>query len=221
MAQSNKVIQAIDERYSALAETTCCLSCGGAADLAKAASGEVCVDLGSGQGADVLKLATVVGPRGFVYGVDTSSSMLRRGTRTAKKMGIDHVAFLQSEFGAIPIDDETADLVISNCSINHAPDKPQVWAEIFRILRPGGRFVVSDIYALETVPEAYREDPEAVAECWAGAVTRAEYLNTLEQTGFNGIAVLEESRPYDKGKIEVASFTVAGKRPGPCCCLTK
>jgi arsenite methyltransferase len=219
MTRSNPVIQAIDQRYSKLADTSCCLSCGGAADLSEAAEGEVCVDLGSGQGADVLKLAGRVKAHGFVYGIDTSSAMLRRAKRTAEKMAIANVAFIESEFADLKLEDGVANLLISNCSINHAPDKPRVWAEIFRVLKPGGRFVVSDIYALEPVPAAYRDDPEAVAECWAGAVTRAEYLATLKATGFTAITILEESKPYDKGKIVMASFTVAGKRPG-CCCKT-
>ena len=220
MGQSKTVLEAIDVRYSGLSEKACCLSCGGAADLSAAAPGEVCVDLGSGQGADVLKLAGIVGRAGFAYGVDTSAGMLRRAKRTAEKMGVTNVAFIESTFEDIELPDATANLVISNCSINHAPNKPRVWAEVFRILKPGGRFVVSDIYALETVPDIYRSDPEAVAECWAGAVTKPEYLKTLKNTGFTGIAILEESLPYDKGEIRVASFTIAGKRPG-CCCGTK
>ena len=221
MEQSKKIIRAIDERYSSLSETACCLSCGGAADLSHACKGEICMDIGSGQGADVLKLATIVGETGFVYGIDTSEAMLRRGRRTANKMGIENVEFISSEFDSIPLEARTVDLAISNCSINHAPDKARVWEEIFRVLKPGGRFVVSDIYALKEVPAEYREDPDAVAQCWAGAVTRTEYLKTLEDTGFEGILILEESRPYDKGKIEVASFTIAGKRPGACCCQRK
>jgi len=218
MARTNTVIDAIDTRYSGLAETSCCLSCGGAADLSAAAPGEVCVDLGSGQGADVLKLAAIVGPEGHAYGVDTSEAMLRRGKRTAEKLGVANASFIHATFDAIALPDATANLVISNCSINHAPDKARVWGEVFRILKPGGRFVVSDIYSLEPVPEAYRNDPDAVAECWAGAVEKPVYLKTLEQTGFTGIAILEESTPYEKGKIRVASFTIAGKRPGSCCC---
>ena len=106
-----------------------------------------------------------------------------------------------------------ADFVISNCTINHAGDKGAVWSEIFRILKPGGRFVVSDIYASEEVPLAYRSDPVAVAECWAGAVTREEYFDTVLQAGFTSIEVIEESLPYEKGDIEVSSITLAGNKP--------
>ncbi len=215
--RTTQIRDAIEARYSGLAETPCCLSCGGAADMAEAKPGEVCVDLGSGQGGDVLKLAATVGETGFVYGVDTSKGMLRRAKRTAEKMGVTNVAFIHGIFEDIQLGDGVADLVISNCSINHAEDKPRVWAEVFRILKPGGRFVVSDIYASEPVPEVYRKDPEAVAECWAGAVTKETYLATLDDTGFADITIIEESVPYEKGKVAVSSFTIAGKRPGCCC----
>ena len=212
-----KSIKAIDSRYSALAETSCCLSCGGAVESSDARPGEVCVDLGSGRGTDVLKLAGIVGLNGFAYGVDTAQGMLATARRNAEKMGVTNVKFIESTFESIAIEDQTADLVISNCSINHAADKTAVWAEVFRILKPGGRFVVSDIYSSADVPEEFRNDPEAVAECWAGAVTKDEYLTTLLNTGFDRIRILEESRPYPKGKIEVSSFTITGKRPGGGC----
>jgi len=103
-------------------------------------------------------------------------------------------------------------LVISNCTINHASDKPAVWSEVYRILKPGGRFVVSDIYATQPIADEYRNDPVAVAECWAGSVTRAEYLTMLERAGFIEIKIYEESEPYAKGQAEVASFTISGKK---------
>jgi ubiquinone/menaquinone biosynthesis C-methylase UbiE len=213
----NKMTQAIGERYSGLAEQTCCLSCGGALELADARPGEICVDLGSGRGTDVLRLAGIVGDLGFVYGVDTSKGMIASAKRNAEKLGIKNTSFIESTFESISIVDSSVDLVMSNCAINHAPDKTKVWSEVFRMLKQGGRFVVSDIYSSREVPEEYRNDPEAVAECWAGAVTREEYLTTLINAGFNRVRVIEESAPYSKGKIEVSSFTVTGKRPGGGC----
>ncbi|MCK5467049.1 MAG: methyltransferase domain-containing protein, partial [Cyclobacteriaceae bacterium] len=108
-----------------------------------------------------------------------------------------------------------ANLVISNCTINHSDDKYRVWSEIERILKKSGRFVVSDIYSIGEVPDEYRNDPQAVAECWAGATTKQEYLDTLVKVGFKDIEIIEESAPYEKGKIEVVSFTIAGKKK--CC----
>jgi SAM-dependent methyltransferase len=200
----------INKRYSELAESSCCLSCGGAINYSEAMPGEVCVDLGSGRGTDVLRLAEKVGDNGFVYGIDLSDGMISKGVATAERLGIKNVKFIQSPLEKLNLDDKVADLVISNCTINHAADKQVVWNEIFRILKKGGRFVVSDIYASEAVPEEYRNDPVAVSECWAGSVTRAEYLEQLEKAGFTKITIIEESAPYDKGKIMVSSWTVAG-----------
>ncbi|MBN2804701.1 MAG: methyltransferase domain-containing protein [Deltaproteobacteria bacterium] len=206
-------IKQIDKRYSKLATTSCCLSCGGAINYAKPQKGEVCVDLGSGRGTDVIRMAEDVGLEGFAYGVDTSSGMLSKARKTAEKTGVENVKFIDSTFEKINLDSNIANLIISNCSINHADDKDAVWAEVFRILKPGGRFVVSDIYSTSEVPAKYRNDPEAVAECWAGSVEKNIYLDTLENTGFMDINILEESEPYPKGAIEVASFTITGKKP--------
>jgi arsenite methyltransferase len=205
----------IQIRYTKLAEDSCCLSCGSAIEYAEPREGEVCVDLGSGRGIDALRMAEKVGNGGFVYGVDVSDGMIEKAEKNAAKLGIQNVKFIKSELEDIKIDDETIDLIISNCTINHALDKRKVWSEIERILRKGGRFVVSDIYSTAEVPEVYKTDPAAVAECWAGAVTKQEYLETLFNAGFKSIEILEESAPYPKGSIEVVSFTIAAKKR--CC----
>ena len=206
----------IQIRYSLLAEDdNCCLSCGGAVNYSNASEGEVCVDLGSGRGTDVLRLAEEVGEKGFVYGIDVSEGMLKKAQKNANKLGIPNVKFLKSELEDLKVESNSVNLVISNCTINHASDKFKVWSEIERILKNSGRFVVSDIYALTEVPEQYRNDPQAVAECWAGAVSKEEYLDTLSRVGFKSIEIIEESKPYGKGKVEVVSFTIAGKKK--CC----
>jgi len=175
--------------------------------------GEVCVDLGSGRGNDVLRLADEVGKEGFAYGIDISDGMLEKASKRAASLGLENVKFIKSELESLPLPDDKADLLISNCTINHAQDKQLVWKEIFRILKPGGRFVVSDIYSIEQVPEEYATDPRAVAECWAGAVTKVAYLKTVANAGFTDLRILEESLPYQKKKIEVASFTLYGIKP--------
>jgi SAM-dependent methyltransferase len=213
-----KTKKAIDIRYSELAETSCCLSCGGAVNHSKASAGEVCVDLGSGRGTDAIRLAEEVGSEGMVYGIDLSDGMLKKAEKTAARLGIENVEFLKSDLENMPLDAESVDLVISNCVINHAEDKQKVWNEVARILKKGGRFVVSDIYSSAPVPEEYKSDPEAIAECWAGSETREVYLEQLEKAGFTSVEILEESAPYEKGKIEVSSWTVLGYKPGKCCC---
>jgi len=200
----------IDKRYSDLAETGCCLSCGGAINYCNASGGEICVDLGSGRGTDVLRLAETVGDNGFVYGIDISEGMLQKARDTAERLGIKNAEFIHSSLEKIILADSIADLVISNCTINHSSDKRRVWSEIFRIMKKGGRFVISDIYAVNPVPEEYRNDPVAVSECWAGSVTRDEYLDQLRKAGFSSVQILEESTPYEKGKVMVSGWTITG-----------
>jgi SAM-dependent methyltransferase len=212
----------INKRYSELADSTCCLSCGGAINYSGARSGEICVDLGSGRGTDVIRLSETVGKQGFVYGIDISDGMIKKATYTAAQLGITNVEFLHSPLEKLKIKDCIADLVISNCTINHSSDKQLVWNEIFRILKKGGRFVVSDIYSIEPVPEEYRNDPVAISECWAGSVTRDEYLGHLNLAGFTSVQVIEESAPYDKGKTRVSSWTIYGEKLSSSCnCGTK
>jgi arsenite methyltransferase len=207
----------INKRYSQLATSDCCLSCGGAVNYAEAKPNEVCVDLGSGRGTDAIRLAEVVGAGGFVYGIDISEGMIEKASDTAQRLNISNVKFIQSNLEKIKLENNIADLVISNCTINHAADKQLVWNEIFRILKKGGRFVVSDIYALNPVPDEYKNDAVAIAECWAGSVTRDEYLKQLKNAGFSAINIIEESAPYEKGKIKVASWTIAAKSPSDIC----
>ena len=203
----------INKRYSGLAESSCCLSCGGAIDYSEASEGEICVDLGSGRGTDVLRLAESVGKHGFVFGIDISERMLQKARNTADRFGITNVEFIYSSLEKINLADGIADLVISNCTINHSSDKQTVWDEVFRILRKGGRFVVSDIYSVNPIPEEYKNDPVAVSECWAGSVTRYEYLEQLRKAGFSSLQVIEESAPYEKGKVIVSSWTISGQKP--------
>ncbi|HKK42189.1 MAG TPA: methyltransferase domain-containing protein, partial [Bacteroidales bacterium] len=197
----------INKRYSDLAETTCCLSCGGAINYSGASAGEVCVDLGSGRGTDVIRLSETVGSEGFVYGIDISDGMIRKAKSTAERLGVKNVEFVHSPLEKLALPDDTADLVISNCTINHAADKQTVWNEVYRILKEGGRFVVSDIYAVEPIAEEYRNDPVAISECWAGSVTRDEYMEQLNKAGFRSVKIIEESEPYDKGHASVCSWT--------------
>jgi arsenite methyltransferase len=210
--------EAINQRYSELSESSCCLSCGGAVNHTKPSSGQVCVDLGSGRGNDVIRLAEAVGSTGFVYGIDLSDGMVAKAKANLEKFGIGNASIVQTPLESLPLESNTVDWVISNCTINHCEDKQAVWNEVNRILKPGGRFVVSDIYATSPIPAEYRNDPEAVAECWAGSVTKAEYIEMLDKAGFKEVTILEESKPYAKGKAEVCSFTISAGKKKACCC---
>ena len=209
---SSGVRDSINERYSKLSDTSCCLSCGGAINHAKPQPGEICVDLGSGRGNDVIRLAEEVSETGYVYGIDISEGMVHKAKVNLEKFEVDNAEILQAELEKLPLQNDSVNLVISNCTINHATDKQTVWNEVYRILKQRGRFVVSDIYATCPIADEYRNDPSAIAECWAGSVTRAEYLTMLEEAGFVDIKILEESAPYTKGKAEVASWTITGKK---------
>jgi len=202
----------IKNRYNELSKNDCCLSCGETINFSNVADGEICVDLGCGRGTEVLKLSEKVGNNGFIYGIDISEGMIETAKRNAKKFNITNVDFIKCELENINLPEKTADLVISNCTINHSLNKQKVWNEIHRILKPNGRFVISDIYSTEIVPEIYKNDLHAVAECWAGAVTKAEYITTIKNAGFTNFEIIEESKPYTKGKIEVCSFTIKGTK---------
>lgn len=211
---SQKAIELkIVERYSGLCCTTTNLSCGGAADKVEARAGETGVDLGSGRGRELFSLVPQVGPQGLLVGIDLSDGMVETATASAQEQGISNVEFRQRHLHDTGLADASVDFMISNCAINHAPDKDAVYREAFRFLKPGGRFVVSDIYATSEVPAEFANDPDAVAECWGGAVTRETYLETLVNAGFQALEVLEESDPYPKGEIEVCSFTIRGRKP--------
>lgn len=211
---SQKAIELkIIERYSALCCTTTNLSCGGAADRVDAQPGECGVDLGSGRGRELFSLVQQVGPHGRLIGIDLSDGMVDAASASAREQGLATVEFRQHHLHDTGLETASVDFMISNCAINHAPDKDAVYREAFRFLKPGGRFVVSDIYATDDVPPEFANDPDAVAECWGGAVTRDAYVATLVAAGFQALEVLEESEPYAKGQIEVCSFTIRGRKP--------
>ena len=209
-------LDSINIRYSELAETTCCLSCGSALEYANVKRGEIGVDLGSGRGTDVIRMAEKVGTEGFVYGIDSAEGMISKAQNNAKKLGIDNVRFILSELEKLPLESHSVHVIISNCTINHSENKQKAWNEIYRVLKKGGRFIVSDIYSLQPVATEYSSNPQMVAECWAGAVTKEEYFRILDNAGFSDVQIIEESKPNEKGNIIVSSFTITSLKI--CCC---
>jgi len=201
---------ALDVRYAALASEPGSLSCGGALDAAAPREGETVVDLGCGRGGDVLRAAALVGPRGLAVGVDGNEAMIAAARDRAGDT--PHVRFLPGDLAAVPLPAEHADVVISNCAINHAPDKGAVYREIHRLLRRGGRFAVSDVVAERALPDEIRSDPAAWAACYGGAIPETDYLDAIARAGFSGVRVTRRTAPYVRGGVRVLSVTVVGTR---------
>ena len=171
------------------------LGCGNPTALAQLEPGQVVLDLGSGGGIDVLLSARRVGPTGFAYGLDMTDEMLDLARRNAAERGVSNVQFLQGEIEHIPLPDASVDVVISNCVINLSADKPQVLREAFRVLKPGGRFAVSDVVVQGVLPAEVRRSMEAWAGCVAGALEETEYRRLLAEAGFTSVGV-EVTRVY-------------------------
>jgi arsenite methyltransferase len=171
------------------------LGCGNPTALAELHPGEVVLDLGSGGGIDVLLSARRVGPTGKAYGLDMTDDMLALARRNAAEAGVTNVEFLQGRIEAIPLPDASVDVIISNCVINLSADKGQVLAEAFRVLKPGGRFAVSDVVVRGAVPAAVRRSMELWVGCVAGALEEEEFRALLTAQGFTGVDI-EPTRMY-------------------------
>jgi arsenite methyltransferase len=165
------------------------LGCGNPTAVAELREGEVVLDLGSGGGIDVLLSAKRVGPTGRAYGLDMTEEMLALARRNAAEAGTRNVEWLKGHIEAIPLPAETVDVVISNCVVNLSVDKPAVFAETFRVLRPGGRIGITDVVAEDRLTPAERAERGSYVGCIAGALSRAEYEAGLASAGFTGIAV--------------------------------
>ena len=171
------------------------LGCGNPTALADLHAGEVVLDLGSGGGIDVLLSARRVGPSGKAYGLDMTEEMLTLARENQRAAGITNVEFLQGDIERIPLPDATVDVIISNCVINLSADKRKVLAEAFRVLKPGGRFAVSDVVVRGEIPAAVRRSMELWVGCVAGALEEKEFEALLAQEGFAGISI-EPTRIY-------------------------
>lgn len=171
------------------------LGCGNPTALAELAEGETVLDLGSGGGIDVLLSAKRVGPTGKAYGLDMTDEMLALANENKRRAGVDNIEFLKGEIERIPLPDASVDVIISNCVINLSGDKKKVLAEAFRVLKPGGRFAVSDVVVRGDVPPAVRSSMELWIGCVAGALEEQEFLTLLRQVGFENPSI-EPTRVY-------------------------
>src|SRR5438270_7724640 len=165
------------------------LGCGNPTALARLNPGEVVLDLGSGGGIDVLLSAKRVGPTGFAYGLDMTDEMLALAEENRRKAGVENVKFLKGYIESVPLPDNTVDVIISNCVINLAADKRPVLREAFRVLKPGGRFAVSDVVVRGAAPRWVMRSMEAWTGCIAGALHEDEYKSLLAEAGFENIGI--------------------------------
>jgi arsenite methyltransferase len=183
------------------------LGCGNPTALAQLKPGETVLDLGSGGGIDVLLSARRVGPTGKAYGLDMTDEMLALARENQRNAGVENVEFLKGEIENIPMLDNSVDVIISNCVINLSGDKDKVLSEAFRVLKPGGRFAVSDVVTRGEVPEAIRRDMLLWVGCIAGALKDSDYLAKLAKVGFGDISI-EPTRVYN---VEDARVLLTGK----------
>jgi SAM-dependent methyltransferase len=174
------------------------IGCANPVALARLAEGEVVLDLGSGGGIDVLLSARRVGPSGFAYGLDMTEEMLELARANQAKAGVANVEFLEGRIEAVPLPDETVDVIVSNCVINLSADKHAVFTEAHRVLRPGGRLALADVVADTEVDPERRADTAEWAACIAGAVTRDQYRAVLADAGFVDVEVVD-SHPVQDG----------------------
>ena len=209
------------------------LGCGLPTKYAGIDPGDTVVDLGSGAGNDVFVARAIVGERGTVIGVDMTSEMIDRAEENRKKLGYDNVEFRLGDIEALPVDDGTADVVISNCVLNLVPDKKKAFAEIYRVLKPGAHFCVSDITLKGKLPAELKKSAELYVGCVAGAVDINDYLAAVENAGFSNVKVKsskqvqipadvlkkyltpEKSRAFHEQGAGIFSVTVTGTKEKP------
>ncbi|MBC8263289.1 MAG: arsenite methyltransferase [Anaerolineales bacterium] len=182
------------------------LGCGNPTAIAGLQPGEVVLDLGSGGGIDCFLAAQQVGPTGKVIGLDMTPEMIKLARRNARKMGMANVDFRYGEMEDIPLPNESVDAIISNCVINLSPDKDAVFAEAYRVLRPGGRMSVSDIVTNGELPEFIMNSEEAWCSCVSGALDETVYLNKIEAAGFTDVEVMNSRAYFDLDTPDVEEF---------------
>jgi SAM-dependent methyltransferase len=187
------------------------LGCGNPVALAALEEGMTVLDLGSGAGIDCFLAASRVGPSGHVIGVDMTTDMLDLARRNAEEGGFSNVEFREGEIEDLPVEDGTVDVIISNCVINLSPDKPQVFREAFRVLRPGGRLMVSDIVLTGELPEDVKEDVYQYITCIAGASMREDYLGMIAEAGFVKVEVVDETGYSELDMVRSAK--VSARKP--------
>lgn len=208
------------------------LGCGLPTQFAQIQAGDTVLDLGSGAGNDAFVARAETGATGKVIGVDFTPTMIRRARENAEKLNFHNVEFRQGDIEDLPVSDNSVDVVVSNCVLNLVPDKPKVFQEIMRVLRPGGHFSISDVVLVGELPDALRNAAEMYAGCVSGAIQKEEYLDIIRQTGFENLSVQkqkpilipdeilleylsqEELKAFVDSKTGIFSVTAYAEKPG-------
>lgn len=177
------------------------LGCGNPVNFLDLEKGEKVLDLGSGMGIDVFLASEKGDSKGRAVGVDASDEMVRRAKEIARNHGYENVKFRRGEIEELPFEDNSFDVVISNCVINLSTDKLKTYKEVYRVLKPNGRTLISDIVTEGELPEEIRNDPEAWAACIGGAMRKEDYMNTIREAGFDNIEILSQDIFYESGGI--------------------
>jgi len=212
------------------------LGCGLPTEYAGILPGNTVLDLGSGAGNDCFVARALVGESGYVAGIDFTDAMIEKARENARKLGYTNVDFIQGDIENIPVKFGVVDVVISNCVLNLVPDKPRAFSEIFRVLKQGGHFCISDVVLEGELPKGLKDDAVMYAGCVSGALPKAEYLDIIKQAGFLNIDVKKEKKieipdnlllnymsandlgKFKTGETGIFSITVTGKKPEGCGC---
>ena len=233
---SNKVYNIMMDDYSKtkgyVEDADLGLGCGLPTQFAKIKKGDTVIDLGSGAGNDCFVARHETGDEGKVIGIDFTPIMIEKARINAEKLGYNNVEFRAGDIDAMPVSDAIADVIVSNCVLNLVPNKKKVIGEIYRVLKSGGHFSISDIVLVGQLPDALREDAEMYAGCVAGAIQKSEYLQFIQETGFQNIKVQKEKpivipddilgkylsqeqvNVFNKDAIGIFSITVYAEKPG-------
>jgi arsenite methyltransferase len=211
------------------------LGCGLPTQFAKIKKGDIVIDLGSGAGNDCFIARHETGENGKVIGIDFTPAMIQKARANAEKLGFNNVEFRQGDIEQMPVGANIADVVVSNCVLNLVPDKNAVMKEIFRVLKPGGHFSISDIVLVGDLPDALRKDAEMYAGCVSGAIQKEVYLEMITGAGFKNITLQKEKAifipddilsgyldeksldDFRNGNTGIFSVTVYGEKPAECC----
>lgn len=233
---SNKVYNIMMDDYSKtngyVEDADLGLGCGLPTQFAKIKKGDTVIDLGSGAGNDCFVARHETGNEGKVIGIDFTPIMIEKARINAEKLGYNNVEFRMGDIDAMPVSNDIADVIVSNCVLNLVPNKKKVIGEIYRVLKPGGHFSISDIVLVGQLPDALREDAEMYAGCVAGAIQKSEYLQFIQETGFQNIKIQKEKpiivpddilgkylseeqvNTFNKGTTGIFSITVYAEKPG-------